>query len=55
LNSDSARSRASQHDVFQIWNPHCRLNRAEAALLAALRTALHTAIEKRPLSERTYS
>jgi hypothetical protein len=51
LNTDSARSRASQHDVFQIWNPHCRLNRVEAALLAALRTA----IEKRPLSERTYS
>jgi hypothetical protein len=47
LNSDSARSRASQHDVFQIWNPHCRLNRAEAALRAAT--------EKRPLSERTYS
>lgn len=38
-------------DVFLIWNPHCRLNRAEATLLAALRTA----IEKRPLSERTYS
>jgi hypothetical protein len=51
LNTDSARSRASQHDVFQIWNPHCRLNRAKSALLAALRTA----IEKRPLSERTYS
>jgi hypothetical protein len=37
--------------VFLIWNPHCRLNRAETALLSALRTD----IEKRPLSERTYS
>jgi DNA-binding transcriptional LysR family regulator len=38
-------------DVYLIWNPHCRLNRAEDAFLTALRAA----IEKRPLSERTYS
>jgi hypothetical protein len=51
LNTDSAGTPASWRDVFQIWNPHCRLNRVEAALLTTLRTA----IEKRPLSERTYS
>jgi DNA-binding transcriptional LysR family regulator len=38
-------------DIFLVWNPRCQHNRAEAALLADLRSA----IETRPLSERTYA